>query len=208
MYLARVEVVELPDAVRVRCPYTPFWPQRARRLGGRWDGASKEWVFDPRDRSRVREALIEEYGWDGTYPVEVMDLRLTLRTEDGKDGIHCNETDLWFCGRPVARRTTLYSRVRLGPGVVIVEGGFPPSGGSRKHPALEPEPGTVVELRDVPVEGYERRVRPGGAWADKKHLIVPVDGSRRTVVAEQRIRPPVASATSSFAFETRRRILL
>jgi hypothetical protein len=33
----------------------------------------------------------------------------------------------------------------------VVEGeGFPTSGGSRKNPSLEPYPGTIIEIMDVP----------------------------------------------------------
>jgi hypothetical protein len=44
--------------------------------------------------------------------------------------------------------------------VVIVEGGFPDSGGSMKSPSLSEDVGTVLEIRDVPlglVESYRAR---------------------------------------------------
>lgn len=53
-------------------------------------------------------------------------------------------------GRNVAHRANRDWRVQLGDGVVVVSGGFPPRGGSSKHPGLDPLDETVLEVRDVP----------------------------------------------------------
>ena len=49
----------------------------------------------------------------------------------------------------IAERRGRDEAVRLGDGVVIVEGRFGRSGGSAKYPALAPD-GVVLEVRDVP----------------------------------------------------------
>lgn len=55
----------------------------------------------------------------------------------------------YFAGHARAVRS-IANRVELGPGVEIVEGGFPESGGEEWPPPLNPFRGTVLEIVDVP----------------------------------------------------------
>lgn len=62
----------------------------------------------------------------------------------GNDAFH-------FAGHARAVRS-IANRVELGPGVEIVEGGFPESGGEEWPPPLNPFRGTVLEIVDVPAD--------------------------------------------------------
>ncbi len=79
-----------------------------------------------------------------------MDVRLKL------DHLRVTGERLFCLGRELARRRYVEYYVDLGQGVAVVAGGFPPQGGGRRGPALDPEPGTVLEVRDVPVAIAER----------------------------------------------------
>jgi hypothetical protein len=133
LYVPEIHV-EAGPPVTVRSPYHPDWPQRAKALGGQWDPGSKTWRFDPRDLDRVREALLDIYGWDGTYLVEILDARLLL------DKIPTRRATLWMFGRLIAERRERDTPVRLGPGVVPVCGGFPGSGGRGRTRCSTPSP--------------------------------------------------------------------
>jgi hypothetical protein len=63
---------------------------------------------------------------------------------------YASPPELYVAGRCVARRPARDAAVRLGPGVVVVRGGFCTTGGSAKRPALAPEDGTILEIRGVP----------------------------------------------------------
>jgi len=52
-------------------------------------------------------------------------------------------------GRPIASRWKRDSEIVLGKGVSVECGGFGPSGGSRQHPAIDPQEETTLLIRDV-----------------------------------------------------------
>lgn len=153
--------------VSVVSPYNPSFPARAKRLGGRWDAASKAWTFDARDESRVRKVCRDIYGTDGS-PTAVVTLRVNVSAIARGD-------DLWVAGRQVARRPSRDESVRLGDGVVLIKGGFEKHGGSRNSPELAPLDDTVVEVRDV--------AEPAARAAVEKHpedvAIIDAGANRR-----------------------------
>lgn len=127
-------------------PYNPEANSGYRGLGGRWDSGRKAWRFEARDADYVRRILREHFGRTDE-PVRVVDVRVEL--EQVADW---REQEFWFAGRRIARRPARDSAVQLGEGVLMVEGEFPPSGGSVKYPALEDVDGIVLEIRDVPAD--------------------------------------------------------
>jgi len=130
----------------VKTPYSGEFVAGAKKLNGKWIADQKEWAFDPRDEERVRELCRKIYGTDGATPdLELVTVRLHL---DKLKDYYYGTLELF--GRVIARRPGRDSRVRLDNSVVIVAGGFPTSGGSVKNPALSPESGTILEVRDVP----------------------------------------------------------
>jgi hypothetical protein len=129
------------DRLLVSSPYNEAFRKAARDLNARWDGNT--WSFDRRDERRVRDLCLRLYGTDGATQAATVTLRVRL-------GNTCaGAADLG--GRPLAYRATRDESVTVGDGVVVIEGGFPRSGGSRASPALSPRPGTVLEVRDFPL---------------------------------------------------------
>lgn len=126
--------------VTARTPYHPDFPKKARAISGKFRGGA--WTFDARDEQRVRDLCHEIYGTDGT-PVDTITIRIDADNAP-------NEPTWWAFGRMIAERKYRDSAVRLGNGVVIVDGGFPQRGGSTKRPRLDAYEGTVLEIRDVP----------------------------------------------------------
>ena len=137
-----VRITERGGRVVLQSPYNPALPARAKRIGGRYDGNTKTWQFDPRDLDRVRELARDVYGTDGT-PTETVTVRHTVSESDAL------ERELWLYGRLIAQRRGRDEAVRLGDGVIIVEGRFLSWGGSIRNPALGGA-GVVLEIRDVP----------------------------------------------------------
>jgi hypothetical protein len=169
--------------VIARTPFYPGFPERARQIGGKWSASGRAWVFDVREEELVRRLILNTFGWDGTYPVEVVDVRLLLAYggEHGVAGPGRGCSTLFMFGRLIAERPFRDSRVRLGPGVVLLEGGFPPRGGSRKRPDIAALPGTIVLVHDVPFNP-EWIAHQAARWPGEE--IVSVDKStRRTVHA-------------------------
>lgn len=135
--------------IYVASPYNEDFVAAARELAGKFDATTKAWVFDARDEPRVRELLVRIYGSDGSQVAQTV----TLHVDLGQFGTHYDKVIV--AGRVVARRSGRDYPVRLS-GAVIIEGGFPSSGGSMKNPALEyvgyvaGTGRTVLEVRDVP----------------------------------------------------------
>lgn len=127
----------------VDSPYHPGFVGEAHRLNGKWDGNKGTWAFDARDEERVRAAMVKVYGTDGSGPVPVVDVRVTVTRS--------SQNPYFAYGRLIASRYGRDDRVKLGEGVVIDEGGFSRSAGSRNHPSLTDGNPVVLLVRDVPV---------------------------------------------------------
>lgn len=132
--------------VAVVSPYLPAWTTQAKRLSGQWDSYDRAWLFDAREETRVRAALVECYGTDGS-PVPNSDLA-TIRLTFASEWVESRKS-LFLCGREIAGATGRDSGARLGEGVVLLSGGVR-SGGSVKNWTTIVKQGTQVELRDVP----------------------------------------------------------
>jgi hypothetical protein len=144
----RPKIETTDNLTRVVCDYSPTLPARFRSLGGKWDATLREWSFDPRDAGRVRDILASEFGLDDERLV-------TLRVNTDK--LERLGDSIWIGGRLIAKRWSRDSRVRLGDGVIIIKGEFPPSAGSWKHPRLaDYKSGIVLEARDIPVSLAEK----------------------------------------------------
>jgi hypothetical protein len=152
-----VKVVTTGTTTTLHSPYDPTLPSKARAIGGRWNGAAKAWQFDARDEPRVRELAIEVYGSDGSDGSDTGQPTVTVRVP--VTGV---DDEFRVAGRRLAHRPGRDDAVRLAPGVVIVTGGFSPSGGSVKNPRLEEDEGTVLEVRDVPALQAQRMVAEAG----------------------------------------------
>jgi hypothetical protein len=197
LHLPVIDLIREGEQLRVRSPYHPAFREGARELGGKWDRDREEWLFDPRLEQEVRALLTRIYGWDGTYPVLIADVRVSL---DGLPDKWREARSLWLLGRELAYRPGRDARVRLVPGVKLEAGGFPPSGGSRKYPALEWKPGTVLKVFDVPV------ARIDALRAKYPEAIEEIPGTRRVVQGPGQVVP--APDPAKAAREVGRRILI
>jgi hypothetical protein len=154
--LVRIRVTA--KRIFVRSPYNADFVEAARNRGGTWVGSKEhggEWRFDARDLTWVRETCLSLYATDGEHVRPLLILRVALGKLDGER--------ITLGGRPLVRRKYRDSRVELGDGVVVVEGGFPASGGPfRNQPRVWPRQGTVLEVRDFP-EALARKL-VGNPW--------------------------------------------
>lgn len=141
------------DGIAAQTPYHPDLPSKFRALGGKWHPNAGVWTFDVRDEARVRAVVESIFG-----PLESSGRLVTLRwTIDGR------HNPARLAGRIIAERRGRDARVQLGAGVVVIEGEFPRSGGSVKHPGLGLGSGqvVVVEVRDVDAHVASRMVEEG-----------------------------------------------
>lgn len=138
-----VDLSMTEHTVTIVASYHPDFGPAAKRIGGKF--SSGGWTFDRRDLARVKALCRDVYGSDGSaYTPTTVQVSLTGTGWDYPDDA------LWFAGRRVAYRSGRDVPVRLGDDVILIAGGFPDSGGSRVNVRLEPEPGTVLEVRDLP----------------------------------------------------------
>lgn len=141
--------------LKVQSPYHPEFVAVARGRNGRW--SAPHWIFDARDEASIRDECRRIYGTDGT-PVPCVDCRVEYDEYRYFSGLA-----LYALGRLLVERRSRDERVRMGPGVVAIAGGFPSSGGSVKSPDPKGAAGTILEVRDVPTELARRWVaeKPG-----------------------------------------------
>lgn len=127
----------------VSSPYTPDFVAASRKLNGKWYGPNRVWLFDPRDEERVRAAMVSIYGTDGSFVPETTTVTVIID--------HSTDNPFFAYGREIAHRFGRDSYVKLGDGVVIIDGDFPKSCGSRRNPGLVSNGTVTLEVRDVPV---------------------------------------------------------
>ena len=136
-----VEATVVAGQLRVRIPYYPPILDELRSFG-RWDASARQWVFREADIARLKRLMQETFG----RPEET---RVAVRMRVGGD-----VAAIYELGRLIVERPAHSSRVRLGPGVEIVEGDFPAKGGSRRKPSLDGY--AVVVVHKVPLSVAQR----------------------------------------------------
>jgi len=173
--MAQIRITPEGSKLTMTSPYHPDFPARARKLGGRWDGGRKLWVFDARDLERVKELCRDTFGTNG---IDLDVATVTLMVTFNKSS-YTNDMACFVAGRQVARVYDQDGGVALGRGVIIINGGFS-SAGSRKNPTLAVAAGTVIEVRDVPA-GAKLEADLGG----EVELLDPVAVDREAIELER-----------------------
>lgn len=133
--------------VRLSAPYLHAFPARAKEIGGKWEAAAKEWVFDARDRDRVI-ALAAEF-WGYAEDTDGRTVTVRVRADDLRTGYRQDDGEIRFAGRRVAWRPGRDADVRLAEGVVIAAGRFDGYGGSTRYPDIGTSD-VILEIRDLP----------------------------------------------------------
>lgn len=146
-----VQITVSGSKLLVDSPYHPDFPSAAKKLGGKWNSASKAWSFDARDEARVRELCIATYGTDGSPATGAL---VTVRIKS-LNGEQWDKGGIYFCGRCLCYATGRDSGARLGEGVVSLAGKYG-SGGSVKNWVTRIESGAVFEVRDLPRAALEQ----------------------------------------------------
>ena len=169
-------------------PYHPRIAEESRRLRGHWTGES--WLFDPRDEERVAQACGRVYGVNPLEPPpEVVTLRVTLADEVA-------QSELWDFGRLLVERRHHDDEVWLGHGVILLDGSFGRSGGSRKNPIVgRPNPSVTLEVRDVPEPCLAAAALPYQIVEDRYGADRAVDQRIDAIVELTRTLNPAARAT-------------
>lgn len=133
--------------IAVSSPFNPDFVKAAKRLGGKWSGDTKAWLFDARDRGRVEDLLATCYGYSAAASGELATVRIVLDEDNAGD------KEVYFAGRSICSRRYRDVPVKTADNVVVIDGEFPASAGSMRYPAVIRGSRTVtIEVRDVPVE--------------------------------------------------------
>lgn len=171
--------ITVTDAyVIAETPYDDDFIQGARKISGKFDRPgvvpARAWSFATRDEDRVRELCRQVYGTDGSSSDAP---KLTVRIPVGW------RTDAEFrtAGQRLVWRPGRDMPVRYADGVILFAGGFPSSGGSMRYPSLTPDPGTVIEVRDVPADVAQHIV----TQVDGAEIVDSVEARREALTAER-----------------------
>jgi len=159
----KIKVTQNQNKVIVESPYNYQFVKAARAAGGQWDKAARVWVFEDEGIDIIRDLVRRHYGMTGDEATE------TVVVSPPDNVYNDNKVKLPLIDRPVLVRSGRDAPVEPGKGVVILEGKFPSSGGSKKYPKInQPTSRVVLKIKDVPThvvaamrdEGWEF-VTPG-----------------------------------------------
>lgn len=167
-------VIEIGEKVQVSSPYHAGFVGEAKRLGAKWNPSAKTWNFDLRDEQAARKLCQKHYGTDGS-PETAKTGTIQIRINQDIWG-----AEVWFGNFRAAVQFSKKSSTSIAPGVVILKGDFH-GGGSAKHPAATPAPGTILELRDLPlliIEGILKEEREQNPCHDGKKAWEVIDSDK------------------------------
>lgn len=153
--MSEIAVIVGEGVLKVISPYNKEFVSFARMRGGKWSDSEKAWLFDPRDEFAIRSSLIDIFGTDDYGSCKKVDVRISL------DHFKISDEFVLF-GLQLLRRKYTDRRVDIDDRVIVISGGFPSTGGSRRYPEVNPEKGTIIEVRDIPQETAVK------TWAESK----------------------------------------
>lgn len=138
-----VSVRHLGDgAVATTTPYSAAFVEGAKRLSGSYMG-DKQWRFPTRLERQVRDLLIQCYGTDGMLEPTV-DIEIDV---DASPLFSRNAEQATLFGRLLVFMR--FGPAQLGSGVHVSAGTFQTA--SNERGGLSWEPGTLIEVHDVPM---------------------------------------------------------
>jgi hypothetical protein len=143
--LKQVQMKSGTTQYRLDTPYNPAALPRLRALGGKWDASQRAWYFPLDLEAQLRQLCLDLFGIDplATESAPTFSVHVDL-------SLVCFDDTLYLFGRPVLNRPSRDIAVKPGTGVSIVAGGFRPTGGSSKYPAIgEAANGTIILVRGV-----------------------------------------------------------
>lgn len=136
--------------VYVQSDYNRDYISRAKGIQGRWN--APYWVFPEENIDELRELLLDVYGECGDLAEEApVTVTVDLDLDKYKYG-----AEVTIGSFVAVKRRYRDSEVIYADNVMLVSGGFTPTGGSAKHPAVYHETGTVIRVKDIPVRLYEK----------------------------------------------------
>jgi hypothetical protein len=174
--MASVVVMNTGYHILLSAPYHPALPDRCRELKGVFNREEKTWEFDLSHEIQVRRICFDIFGTDGSDEVPLVMVHARLDLLCGRQ-----DAEVWCCGRMLAGRFDKNKPPRLGPGVVLLDGGFSESGGTGRKLRLNPHADTLVEVSDVPLSLAQIETDKGMAVT----IVTEDDGLRQALIDEK-----------------------
>lgn len=147
-----VKINDLDDGkIEVISPYNASFVKKARMLKGNWNG--KGWEFKKEYEDIIKGHLMDIYGDDGSpTPKCIVRVNLSKLSDINYNKIWDDEVRMF--GRTLVIRQHKNLTPLLDKTVILVEGGFSNSGGSRNNPNLKFYDNTILQIEDVPEHLY------------------------------------------------------
>lgn len=141
--------------ILVRGPYNTCFVRRAKRLNGHWDRTNEFWIFPSEREAEVRELCATWFGTDGSAPPDLVDLHLVFHLSYAQDA-----PEATIFGRVIANNRGRGATIRVGEGVVFIEGGaFSEAVGTGRRIVVPA--GSRVRMAAVPRALAEASSHPG-----------------------------------------------
>lgn len=141
--------------ILVRGPYNTCFVRRAKRLNGQWDRTNEFWIFPSEREVEVRELCATWFGTDGSAPPDLVDLHLVFHLSYAQDA-----PEATIFGRVIANNRGRGATIRVGEGVVFIEGGaFSEAVGTGRRIVVPA--GSQVRMSAVPRALAEEQALPG-----------------------------------------------
>ena len=141
--------------ILIRCPYNTRFKLGARVLGGEWQAQDRLWVFPGENERWVRLLCHDWFGTDGSSPPDLVDVQITFNDAQSNLG-----REVAIFGRVVANVYGRPAKIRLGEGVVFVQGhAFIESEGLHQRTVVAA--GSVVRMAAVPRALAQEQAPPG-----------------------------------------------
>jgi hypothetical protein len=145
-----IKIEKKDGKIYVTSDYHSDLPWRAKELGGRWQPATKSWAYDEAKIDQVKAIYTKVYGIYGDIPVAGDDTADTVHVRiTFDDGAEVTNRGIYFGGHCIAWATGRDSNGRLSDKATLIKGNVT-SGGSRANWRTVVEPGTIIDVYDIP----------------------------------------------------------
>lgn len=125
--------------------YNPQWVEFIKSKNGKWQKESQRWECSSKHETKVREKLLEVFGWTEENKMgKVFDVKAIINEMKGVTN------PFYLFGRMIARRELRDSKAYLGEYVSFLDGNFTSWGGSVKYPLCGFTEDAALLIENVP----------------------------------------------------------
>ena len=138
-----VSLKTIENTIQVKTQYNPAFVDKAKQIGGKFNGNTKCWEFDVRNKNLVKNILLSIFGTDGRNN-NFVDVLVKVNKR-----LVSERAPIYLAGRIIAQARGRDTGAKAAEGVSFINK-EPQSGGSQQYWTTEISPDSEFKIFDLP----------------------------------------------------------